>query len=45
MKNILTKSILCSLALAGSASVTHAQYGIDLLNAFTFTDGAKQGGI
>jgi hypothetical protein len=25
--------------------VTHAQYGLDLLNAFTFTDGAKQGGI
>jgi hypothetical protein len=45
MKNILTKSILCSLALAGSSGVTHAQYGLDLLNAFTFTDGAKQGGI
>lgn len=45
MKNILTKSILCSLALVGSSGVTHAQYGLDLLNAFTFTDGAKQGGI
>ncbi len=45
MKNIFTKSIICSLAIAGSTGMAHAQYGFNLLNAFTFTDGAKQGGI
>jgi len=45
MKNTFLKKLALGLAVSGCISAVHAAGEISLLNAFTFTDGAKQGGI
>ena len=45
MKNTFLKKLALGLAVSGCISAVHAAADISLLNAFTFTDGAKQGGI
>lgn len=45
MKNFFLKKLALGLAVSGCISAVHAAGDISLLNAYTFTDGAKQGGI
>ena len=45
MKKQFLKSLACGLAAAASATTAHAALDLNLVNTFTFADGAKQGGI
>lgn len=45
MKNTFLKKLALGLACSGCISAAQAAGDISLLNAFTFTDGAKQGGV
>ncbi len=45
MKKRLFKNLFRGLAVATTASAAHAALDFNLVNTFTFTDGAKQGGI
>lgn len=45
MKKHLCKHLARSLAVISTAGAAHAALELNLINTFTFTDGAKQGGI
>ena len=45
MKKQFLKNIVRGLAVAASATTAHAALDLNLVNTFTFSDGAKQGGI
>jgi hypothetical protein len=45
MKTLLLRRFVTGFVLCGSISTLQAAPGLDLINAFTFSDGAKQGGV